>query len=136
MEELQAREAASEGQLQQSLAAATEENRQLKEQLAVRMGWADGCAGVQTTEIDALPQYRLCSPLHAHQPGPPPAFSTYCRPPRSRPSHWASSWRRSRPSGSAWMPRLPNTSRCVDEFGAGASDCRISMHAKLSTYRY
>ena len=91
VEELQAREAASEGQLQQSLAAANEENRQLKDQLAVRMGWADGCAGVQTTEIDALPQYRLCSPLHAHQPGPPPAFSTYCRPPRSRPSHWASS---------------------------------------------
>ncbi len=35
VEALQEREAASEGQLQQALAAASEENRQLKEQLAV-----------------------------------------------------------------------------------------------------
>ena len=43
VEALQAREAASEGQLQQALAAATEENRQLKEQLAVRRGLGLAC---------------------------------------------------------------------------------------------
>lgn len=120
---LQAREAASEGQLQQALAAASEENRQLKEQLAVRIGQA-GPAAPGCTAAASVPQW-WCSwrlAVATARPDCPPPHHA-CRPQPSRPSRWASSWPRSRLSGSAWTPRWPSTSRCTDaeeEVASGA----------------
>lgn len=136
VEELRAREAAGEGQLQQSLATATQENRQLKEQLAVRLGWADGCAGVQTKKsmrCRSTCSVALCTlTIQDHR----------LRSPSTAGLHAAGRVAGRAAGGGAGRAAAPGCQGRQIQAGAWMSwalvlwIAGISMHFKLSTYRY